>query len=188
MALPSTVHTLDVTLAHVDRGVYETLAFRMARHPSETAEYFVARLLAYCLAYEEGIAFSRGGLSDPDEPPLAVRDLTGTVRGWIEIGAPDADRLHKAAKASPRVEVVTHRDPAAWRRQLAGARIHRAEAIRVHVLDRALVAALAERLDRRWTLTVTVTDGTLYVELGGAVFTGTVTTGGVHDADGGVGD
>ena len=149
---------------------------------------FVARLLAYCLAYEEGIAFSRGGLSEPDEPPLAVRDLTGPVRAWIEIGAPDADRLHKAAKASPRVEVVTHRDPAAWRRQLAGARIHRAEAIRVHVLDRALVAALAERLDRRWTLTVTVTDGTLYVELGGAVFTGTVTTGGVHDADGGVGD
>jgi uncharacterized protein YaeQ len=84
--------------------------------------------------------------------------------------------------------VVTHRDPAAWRRQLAGARIHRAEAIRVHVLDRELVAALAERLDRRWTLTVTVTDGTLYVELGGAVFSGTVTTGGVQDAGGAVGD
>ena len=58
----------------------------------------------------------------------------------------------------------------------------------MHVLDRALVAALAERLDRRWTLTVTVTDGTLYVELGGTVFTGTVTTGGVHEGDGGVGD
>lgn len=181
MALTSTVHTLDVTLSDVDRGVYETLAFRMARHPSETAEYFVARLLAYCLSWEEGIAFSRGGLSDPDEPPLAVRDLTGTLRAWIEIGAPDADRLHKAAKAAPRVAVYTHRDPTAWRRQLAGARIHRGEAIRVHALDRALVAALAERLDRRMALTVSVTDGVLYVDVGGEVLTGGVDTGGVFD-------
>ena len=181
MALPSTVHTLDVTLAHVDRGVYETLAFRMARHPSETAEYFVARLLAYCLTYEEGIAFSRGGLSDPDEPPLAVRDLTGTMRGWIERTFM-AD-LYVSSDGAQSASTQNRMGSRTWR-AIAGD----PAAIRVHVLDRALVAALAERLDRRWTLTVTVTDGTLYVELGGAVFTGTVTTGGVHDADGGVGD
>ena len=67
----------------------------MARHPSESEEYLWTRVLAYALEFTDGIGFSRGGISDPDEPPLAVRDLTGAYRSWIEIGAPDADRLHK---------------------------------------------------------------------------------------------
>ena len=102
MALTSTMYAFEVALANVDRGVYESLEFRMAMHPSESAEYFVARLLAYCLEYREGIAFSRG-ISDPDEPPLSVRDLTGSLQRWIELGAPDAARLHKASKAAPTV-------------------------------------------------------------------------------------
>ena len=89
MALTSTMYAFDIALANVDRGVYESLEFRMAMHPSESAEYFVARLLAYCLEYTEGIAFSRG-ISDPDDPPLSVRDLTGSLKVWIELGAPDA--------------------------------------------------------------------------------------------------
>ena len=84
MALTATVYTFDIELAHADRGVYETLALRVARHPSESEEYLVARVLAYCLEHAEGIAFSSGGLSDPDEPALAVRDLTGAIRSWIE--------------------------------------------------------------------------------------------------------
>ena len=58
MAIGSTVHTFDIQLADVDRGVYETLALRVARHPSETDEYLLTRVLAYCLEYTEGIAFS----------------------------------------------------------------------------------------------------------------------------------
>jgi uncharacterized protein YaeQ len=69
--------------SHVDRGVYETLELRLARHPSESPEYLVTRLLAYCLEYTEGIAFSKG-LSDPDEPAIVVRDLTGALRAWIK--------------------------------------------------------------------------------------------------------
>ena len=99
MALGATVHVFTVRLSHVDRGVYETLELRLARHPSESAEYLVTRLLAYCLEYTEGIAFSKG-LSDPDEPAIIVRDLTGALHGWIEIGAPEAARLHRAAKAA----------------------------------------------------------------------------------------
>ena len=126
MALTSTMYAFDIALANVDRGVYESLEFRMAMHPSESAEYFVARLLAYCLEYTEGIAFSRG-ISDPDDPPLSVRDLTGSLKVWIELGAPDAARLHKASKAAPRVAVYTHRDPAQLWRQWEGEKIHRAE-------------------------------------------------------------
>src|SRR5688500_9534408 len=112
VALTATIYTFDIQLAHVDRGVYETLALRAARHPSETEEYLLTRVLAYCLEYAEGIAFSKG-LAEPDEPALAVRDLTGALRVWIDVGAPDAARLHKASKAAPRVAVYTHRDPAA---------------------------------------------------------------------------
>ena len=86
MALSS---TFTIRLSHVDRGIYETLDLRLARHPSETPEYLITRLLAYCLEFTEGIAFSKG-LSDPDEPAIVVRDLTGALRGWIEIGAPEA--------------------------------------------------------------------------------------------------
>lgn len=178
MALTSTMYSMQVTLADVDRGVYESLVFRMAMHPSESAEYFVARLLAYCLEYREGIAFSRG-ISDPDEPPLAVRDLTGAMQLWIEIGAPDAARLHKANKASPRTVIYTHRDPASLLRQLAGARIHKAETIELCSFDRDFIEALVAKLDRRFTMELSVTDGTLYVNVDGATITGSVYKSGI---------
>ena len=80
-----TIHNFEIELSDVDRGVYETLALRVARHPSETEDYLVTRVLAYCLEYADGISFSNG-LAEPDEPPLAVRDLTGVTRVWIDIG------------------------------------------------------------------------------------------------------
>jgi uncharacterized protein YaeQ len=78
VALNATIYVFTVRLADADRGVYETLALRMARHPSESPEFLLTRLLAYCLEYTEGLTFSKG-LSDPDEPALAVRDLTGAL-------------------------------------------------------------------------------------------------------------
>lgn len=173
MALTSTMYAVKVSLAHVDRGVYEALDFRMAMHPSESPEYFVARLLAYCLEYDEGIGFSKG-VSDPDDPTVSVRDLTGTITTWIEIGLPDAARLHKASKAAPRVVVYTHKDPTVWLRQLAGERIHKVERIECYALDRELVLALVERLDRRLSFELSVTDGELFVNLAGTTLTGTV--------------
>src|SRR5688572_25183343 len=139
MALGATVYNFEIDLADRGRSVYETLALRIARHPSESDEYLVARVLAYCLEYTDGIEFSRGGLSDPDGPPIAVRDLTGALRAWIDIGTPDAARLHKAAKLVPRVAVYVHKDPAQWLRTLAGERIHNPETLELYALDRPLV-------------------------------------------------
>src|ERR1051326_552518 len=99
MALTATIYNFEIELADVDRGVYETFALRLPQPPSESDEYWVTRVLAYCLEYTEGIAFSNG-LSEPDEPTIAVRDLTGAIRVWIEIGAPDAARVHKAGKSA----------------------------------------------------------------------------------------
>jgi uncharacterized protein YaeQ len=173
VALGATIHHLTIRLSDVDRGVYETLELKAARHPSETEEYLVTRVLAYCLEYAEGIAFSRG-LSSPDEPPIAVRDLTGTLKAWIEVGSPDAARLHKASKAAPRVAVYTHKDPAQLLRSLDGERIHRAEALELYSVGRELVAGLVARLERRTELDVSVTDRHVYVTIGGATLSGEV--------------
>src|SRR6478672_11295965 len=136
MALSATLHNFAVHLADVDRGVYQELELRVARHPSETAEFMLTRLLAYCLEYEEGIAFSDGGVSSTDEPAVLVRDLTGRVTAWIEVGAPDADRLHRGSKLAGRAAVYTHRDPAMVLHQLAGKKIHGGDEIRIYTFGR----------------------------------------------------
>ena len=173
MALPSTIHTFEIDLSDVDRGVYEALALKVARHPSESEEYFVTRVLAYCLECMEGLTFSRG-LAEPDEPALSVRDLTGALVTWIEIGFPDADRLHKASKAAPRVVVYTHREARHLQRALAGERIHRGDQLEIYAIDRGLIAELTSRLERRMTMGVSITDRHVFVTLGGQTFEGTV--------------
>jgi len=173
MALTATVYTFEVELSDVDRGVYESLTFKAAQHPSETNEFLVTRVLAYCLEYGEGIAFSKG-LDDPDEPALVVRDLTGAMRVWIDIGNPDAARLHKASKATPRVVIYTHKDPDRLLRQMAGERIHRRDAIEVRAVDRELIDQIAQRLDRRMRFGLSVTDGHLYVTIAGETLEGSV--------------
>ena len=174
VALTATIYNVDVDLADNDRGVYESLSVRVAQHPSESDEYLVTRILAYLLEYGEGIAFSRG-VSEPDEPTISLRDLTGAIRTWIEIGTPDAARLHKAAKAAARVVVYTHKDPEQFVRRLAGERIHRGAELELYAVDRGLVDQLAARLERRVAFSLSITDRELYVSLGAETLTGTVT-------------
>jgi uncharacterized protein YaeQ len=173
MALGATVYNFDIELADNDRQVYESLAIRVARHPSESEEYLVTRVIAYVLEFAEGIEFSRG-VSDPDDPTIAIRDLTGAVTAWIDIGTPDAARLHKASKAAARVAVYTHKDPAQFLKQLAGHRIYNVERLELYAIDRALVEALVERLERRVAFSLSVTDRDLYVSIGAENLTGTI--------------
>ncbi len=176
MALSATMYNFDIELADADRAVYETLNLRVAQHPSETADYLLTRVIAYCLEYTEGITFSKG-LSDPSDPAIAVRDLTGALQAWIDIGLPEPDRLHRASKAAPRVAVYTHRDPGQWAVKLAAAKIHRAEKLEVFALDRAWLAQLVARLERRMQFSLTRSGGEIYVTVGGATLQ-TVLTGG----------
>lgn len=162
MALTATIYNFSIELSDMDRGVYETLDLKAAQHPSETDESLVARALAYCREYTEGIEFSKG-ISSPDEPALFVRDLTGRLRTWIEIGAPDAARLHKASKACDRVVVYTHKDPKQMLGNWAGERIHKSESIEVYSFDPTFIGALVGKLDRRMAFSLSITDGHLYV-------------------------
>jgi uncharacterized protein YaeQ len=173
MAIGATMHHFAVQLNDVDRGVYEALEIKAARHPSESAEYLVARVLAYCLEYTEGISFSRG-LAEPEEPTIAVRDLTGSLRAWIEVGAPDAARLHKASKAAPRVALYTHKPAAQLLRQLEGERIHKAHALEIYALDREMITGLTSKLERRMRFDLSVTDRHLFLSLGAATLSGTL--------------
>jgi uncharacterized protein YaeQ len=157
----------------VDRGVYETLTFKVACQPSETEEYLMSRVIAYCLEYAEGISFSKG-IAEPDVPALDVRDLTGALKVWIDVGAPDAARLHKASKAAPRVAVYTHREPRHLMQALAGERIHRAADLELYAIDRSLIDELVARLDRRNKWALSVTDRHLYVTIGNETLEGDV--------------
>ena len=181
MALGATLYHLQIDLSDVDRGVYQALDLRVARHPSETMRFLLARVLAYCLCYEEGIAFSKGGLSNTEEPALAIHDLQGNLRTWIEIGTPSADRLHKASKAAPRLVVFTHNDPEGVKKAARERSIHRAADIEAYGIAPGLLTALEALTDRssRWVLVHTA--GELYVTVGDETVTGAVTRFGLGD-------
>lgn len=166
MAPGATLHRFEIALSHVDRGIYETLALRVARHPSETMAYLLARVLAYAFLLEEGIEFSKGGLSDADAPALSIRTLDGRLMAWIDVGAPSAERLHKASKASPRVVVVTHRNPQLLLGALAGQTIHRRNALEIYAVGEALVKALEPLVAKSNDWAITFTEGSVYVTAG----------------------
>jgi len=173
MALGATMYVFEIELADSDRGVYESFELRAARHPSEAPDYLIARLLAYCLEYTEGISFSNG-LSTPDEPAIAVRDLTGAMQAWIDIGAPSPERLHRASKSTPRVAVYTHKDVAQFVARLRGERIHRIEALDVYAFDRNLLTSVEGKLARRMALSLTVMEKHLYLSVGQESITGVI--------------
>lgn len=166
MALPSVIYKFALDISDVDRGVYETVELRVARHPSETETHAVMRVLCYALELQEGLTLGRG-LGDPDDAALRVDDLTGRTLVWIDIGAPSADRLHRAAKRVDTVKVYTHKDPARVRANLAGGRaIHRVDSITLTPVPIELVEALAESLSRSNTWAILRSDGRVYVTVG----------------------
>ncbi|HVT43828.1 MAG TPA: YaeQ family protein [Thermoanaerobaculia bacterium] len=170
MALTSTMYNITVELADIDREVYESLELRMAMHPSESAAYMVTRLLAYCLNYIEGIEFTTG-LASGDDPAIVVRDLTGRIVSWIEVGMPDADRLHRASKLTGKVALYTHREMRTVIGQLQGRRIHRVSEIPIYSFGRGFIDELATRLERRMKMSLSVTERHLYVDVDGYAMT-----------------
>lgn len=174
MALTSTTFHVTIAFSDVDRGIYETLDLRIARHPSESGRYMMARVIAYCLCFEEGIAFARGGLSAADEPALTVRDLRGDLQVAIEIGTPTAERLHRVSKSAPRTVVVTQNDVAQLKRAVAKKDVYKVEQIEVYALDPKFLDAIEAATERtsRWELVLT--EGQLYVTIGDQSFSSAV--------------
>ncbi|HVR19357.1 MAG TPA: YaeQ family protein [Polyangiaceae bacterium] len=172
MAPNATLFHLQIELSDVDRQTYESLELRLARHPSESMRYLMTRTFAYCLSYEEGIAFSKGGLSSQDEPPVSVRDHLGVLRAWIDVGAPSTVRVHKASKASHHVAIYGASNLAELRSDAAAGQVHHASDIDVWTFDPDFLDALEPRIERSMSLTLVRTEGQLYVTTGGTTFEG----------------
>lgn len=107
MALKPTIYKFRIALSDLDRDHYDTLNLTLAQHPSEKVERMMVRVLAFCLNAEEGLTFSKGGLSDPDEPDLLAKTFDDRLSLWIDVGEPAFDRLKKATRLSNEVKVYS---------------------------------------------------------------------------------
>jgi uncharacterized protein YaeQ len=163
MARNATIHRARLVLSHVDRGVYVEQTLTLAQHPSETLERALVRLLAYGLRYDEGLAFGRG-VSTRDEPDLWRCALDGRVLEWIEVGQPEAVRMAKASRRAEACRIFVFGAGAdRWREaQLESASMP--DGVGVARLDDAFVAALAEAAARPLRWSMTVSEGTIFLD------------------------
>jgi len=161
MALSATPYKAELSLTDLDRGVYETLRFTLARHPSETEERLAVRLLAYALWYQESLAFGRG-LSDVDEPALWEKSLDGRVLHWIEVGQPDAERLIWCSRRAERVSLLAYGSLRVWEGKVLPA-VSALKNLHVAALPQAPLAELASDLPRAIKWALMISEGTLFV-------------------------
>ena len=169
MALPSTIYRVTIQLSDIDRGVYETLQATVARHPSETEERLVARLLAYTLFYEEQLLFTKG-VSAGDEPDLWAKGADGRVLLWIEVGLPEAERVIKAGRHAARVILIAGGKALSSWEQLQLPKLEGVPNLAVISFDPAFINSLVSKLDRSIQWSVTITDGNLYLNVGNETF------------------
>ena len=163
MALRATVYRCDLTLSDIDRGVYGTFALTLARHPSETEERLMVRLLAFVLFADPRLAFGRG-LSTEGEPDLWQHDDTGVVERWIDVGLPDERDVRRACGRAHEVVVLAYGSRKARQWWTAnGEALARLANLRVLALEDSAGADLQRLAARSMTLTATTQDGHLWL-------------------------
>jgi uncharacterized protein YaeQ len=169
MALPSTIYRTSIQLSDIDRGIYESLQATVARHPSETEERLVARLLAYALFFEPELAFTKG-ISAVDEPDLWLKGPDGRILLWVEVGIPESDRIIKAGRHTERVALVAcGKAFLNWEQQHLP-KLEVVPNLTVISFDQTFINNLASRLDRCINWEVTINDGNLYINIGTETF------------------
>jgi uncharacterized protein YaeQ len=169
MALPSTLHHLDLKLANVDRGVDQALSLKVARHPSETMERVWLRVLALCWQWEEGIGFGPG-ISEPEAPDVLASRPDGTPAVVVRVGRPDGERVAKDVARSAGARVAVLFDGPRWMESFVAdaeaRRLDRLARAELAAVDPPLLAALARRDDRRLRCELTLVGDHLYLTLG----------------------
>ncbi|HEY8607407.1 MAG TPA: YaeQ family protein [Noviherbaspirillum sp.] len=162
MALKATIFKADLQVADMDRHYYGDHTLTIARHPSETDERMMVRLLCFALHAHEALGFGKG-LSADDEPDLWQKDLTGAISLWIDVGQPDEKRILKACGRADRVVVYSYGSAShVWWSQ-AGTRLERARNLSVHNLPSASTQALAGLAQRSMQLQCTIQDGQVWL-------------------------
>jgi|TARA_Y100000296_G_scaffold38602_2_gene44682 uncharacterized protein YaeQ len=162
MALKSTIFKADLQISDMDRHYYQQHALTIARHPSETDERMMIRVLAFALNASEALAFGKG-LSDTDEPDLWQKDLTGAIEVWVEVGQPDDRAILKACGRADKVLVYSYSSTShIWWGQ-TGSRVDRAKNLKVINIPAEASQALAALAQRTMQLQCTIQDGQIWL-------------------------
>lgn len=166
MALKATIFKAELQVSDLDRGHYGHYDLTIARHPSETDERMMVRLLAFALLADDALAFTRG-LSSDDEPDLWQKDLTGDIELWIEVGLPDERRVRKACGRARQVRVFSYGERSAdiWWQQNATL-LERLDNLAVKEIPGDAGARLAELAERSMKLNCTIQDGSVWLDNG----------------------
>ncbi len=172
MTVSTQLYRFKIELADITRGVYETLDFRVAQHPSESMEYLLTRVLAYSLNFEPGLNFSAEGLHNPDEPCLRIANSFGGDLLWIEIGNPSARKLHKASKASKKVKVYTYKNPKPLLDDIKSNTVHNSDQIEIYALSTAFLEKLSAIISRESQWMLTRNEGSLMIVSNGVSIEG----------------
>jgi uncharacterized protein YaeQ len=165
MALKATIFKINLHIADMDRQYYHDHALTIAQHPSETDERLMVRLLAFARHADEALTFSKG-LSEADEPDLWLKDLTGSIKLWIEVGQPDEKRILKACGRSEQVMIYTysHHSDIWWKP--ISAKLLRATNLTVLNLPTSTSKALAALAQRSMQLQCTIQEGQIWFSVG----------------------
>jgi uncharacterized protein YaeQ len=173
LALPATLHDFQIELAHVDAGENRRVSLRAARHPSESMERLWLRVLAQCWMWREGIE-QGPGLSDPDQPDVIARDLTGEILLWVRVGRPEPARVQQEADRNRRADVAvlfdSPRRMEAFVAEANAASLGRLARVSLAALEPSFLATLAANEERRTRLSLTIVGDHLYVERDGRTF------------------
>ncbi len=161
MALKPTIYKFQINLSDMDRNVYESLSLTVAQHPSESIERMMARVLAYCLNFSSELTFTKG-VSATDEPDIWRHDLSGTLLEWIAIGEPSFERIKKASRQSSDVKIYSINTKSnIWWNQIKPQLSF--ENVEVSQISWPELQVLAASIDRTTDLSISISDGSLFV-------------------------
>jgi uncharacterized protein YaeQ len=163
MTIKATICRATLQIADMDRNYYHDHVLTIARHPSETDERMMVRVLAFALHADETLSFGKG-LSTEDEPDLWIKDLTGSIKAWIDVGQPDDKRIRKACGRADQVHVYCYGGHASklWWSQISD-KLERSRNLTVKSLAQPVSKALAALADRNMQLHCTVQDGQIWL-------------------------
>ncbi len=162
MAIKATIFKADIQIADMDRHYYQDHSLTIARHPSETDERMMVRILAYARHAHEALVFAKG-LSDAEEPDIWQKDLTGAIDLWIDVGQPDDRRILKACGRAAEVKIYSYSSNSAIWWSQTGSRVDRARNLEVINLSSSTSLAMARLAQRNMQLQFTMQDGEIWI-------------------------
>ncbi|MFZ6778415.1 YaeQ family protein [Undibacterium sp. Ji83W] len=167
MALKSIIYKADLNISDMDRGYYADHSLTIARHPSETDERMMIRVLAFAIHAAERLEFGKG-ISDTEEPDIWLKDYTDAIQLWVEVGQPDDRRLLKACGRSEQVIVYSFASASDIWWKAMNSRLDRAKNLRVMNVPSVQSQALEKLAQRNMQLQCTIQDGQIWMSAGDA--------------------